>query len=220
MTNFIAAEEKTDDLDFELLGNIFPEKVRSYLEEWKKENDKLLYLTYNGWKVHKARNIENIGEVSRIFINNAGTVLVGIDELYFKELVVMMKLKERYKVSLYKRINYAIAKKEGLYAVWHLKYINDILEQMENLELYAYDIEYNMTDKGLLVVRCSYYWALVAPIKIELEKVVLQERNQLRNMLEVLDEYIPEGIENKIKLTFLRLRHQNSNIYAKKYCVN
>lgn len=199
---FSATEEKSNDLDFELLKEIVPEKVRDYFEEWKTENDKLYYLADVGWKVYKTRSIEGIGEVSRIFVNHMGTVLAGIDEQFFDEMVDKMHAKKRYKVSLYKGTDYAMAKTNKNFSAWNLNYIKDILSQIEKLELYDYDVEYEMTEMGLLIVRCGYYWAFVAPMKIELEKVVFQERNNLRKMLEALEEYMPEGLDEQGKIDF------------------
>lgn len=199
---FMAAEEGNNAIDFELLEEIVPEKVREYIEEQKKENDKLHYLTDVGWEIYKTRNVDGIGEVGCIFVNQSKTALIGIDETFFDEIANKMDAKFRHKVSLYKGIDYALAKTDEIFAVWNLNYIKDILSQIDKLELYDYDIEYEMTEMGLLIVRCGYYWAFLAPVKIELERVVVQERKSLRKMLEVLEKYMPEGVDEHGKIDF------------------
>ena len=68
---FIEAEKCEEDLNYDLLRDTFPEKLDSYISQWKAEN-KLEYWTNIGWRVYKSRNCDWLGTYITAIVNDRG----------------------------------------------------------------------------------------------------------------------------------------------------
>lgn len=197
---FVDAENCEDDLNYDLLSDLFPDKLDSYINQWRAENNRLEYWTNIGWSVYRAKDCDRLGRYITAIVNERGSVVAGIDEDCYKEIVSSMKIVECKPISVYLGLEYAIAREKEACIIWNMNLIRDVMEQIEKMELYYEDdVSYYLSNKDTLIIKCAHYWAIIMPIKAETDKIVMAERDKIKKMWNELHVIFPDACSEEIE---------------------
>lgn len=190
---FIDAENCEGTLDYDFLREVFPDRLESYINQWNIENNKLEKFLNSGWRIHKYKELDSLHRIIHAIVNDNGSVIAGIDEEGYKEIANYLKIDTYDSVSLYVGLDYAMVNKGDSCVVWDVKLVSEVIEQIKKMELYYEgDISYYLSNRNTLLVKCVQYWAIIMPIKSELDKIVMSERKKLKSMWDELYAIYPD----------------------------
>jgi len=64
---------------------------------------------------------------------------------------------------------------------------------------YEDDVSYYLSNKNTLIIKCAHYWAIIMPIKAEIDKIVIGERNKIKKMWNELHAISPDVCSEEIE---------------------
>ncbi len=204
---FIKVEETHVDLDISLLMNLYPEKATQYVDECKKEQERLLYLYDYGWKDFQMSKGSLVYERGQVLMNERGTVLVGMGGIEFEQIINTLKIMD-YKENEYLHIGlkYTIMKNEFSTIVCDTKLIEEVRRHVEHLNFFNYDeLIFYISDTDIVIAKCSCYWAIVMPIKMKVQDAVKFEKKNLAEKMNSLELIDPGKYIEKENLDFSKI---------------
>ncbi len=204
---FIKVEPTHVNLDISLLMNLYPEKTMQYVEECKKEQERLLYLYDLGWKDFHMSKGNSVYEKGQVLMNERGTVLVGMGGIEFEQLINTLKIMD-YKENEYLHIGlkYTIVKNEFSTIVCDTKLIEEVRRHIEHLNFFNYDeLIFYISDTEIIIAKCSCYWAIVMPIKMKVQDAIKFEKKNLAEKMNNLELIDPEKYVEKENLDFTKI---------------
>jgi len=201
---FIKVEVTQVDLDISLLMNLYPEKTMQYIDECKKEQGRLLYLYDFGWKNFQMGEDNLVDERGQVLMNERGTVLVGMGEIKFEQIINTLKIIDfKENEFLHIGLKYTIMKNEFSTIVCDTKLIEEVQRHVEQLNFYNYDdLNFYISDTEIVIAKCSCYWAIVMPIKMKAQDAVKFEKKNLAEKMKNLELIDPEEYIEKENLDF------------------
>ena len=141
------------DLDYDFLSDLFPDRVESYINQWRTENNRLEHWVDVGWHVYKEKDCNRLGKMITAIVNESGSIVAGVDEECYKEILSYMKMVEYKPVDIYLGLEYAIVSEKEACIIWNMNLIRDVMEQVEKMELYYEDdVSYYLSKLTLAVL--------------------------------------------------------------------
>lgn len=204
---FIKVELTHINLDISLLMNLYPEKTMQYVEECKKKQERLFYLYDLGWKDFQMSKGNLVYEKGQVLMNERGTVLVGMGGIEFEQIINTLKIMD-YKKNEYLHVGlkYTILKNELSTVVCNTKLIEEIRRHIDHLNFFNYDeLIFYISDKNIVIAKCSCYWAIVMPIKIKVQDAVKFEKKNLAEKMKNLELIDPAEYIERENLDFSKI---------------
>lgn len=182
------------DIDVAYMQSTFPDEMSCFNELRQGIYENLKELIQSVFNHEKYTNIANklsdrFEYYDPVFINERGTVVLGATKECLYKFPISKTLNI---VNIYLGIKHFLAKLEDQVICGDIRLVNEVLSLIEYSSLnFESDIIYKTSkDHSFLILECGEFWAIVCPIKTDLDVIISKEFAEIRALSSSLKSFI------------------------------